>query len=48
VNRAEAFVDADEFDGGSGRRRRTRHLLILTTIREPDTDSRRPDGDDRA
>src|SRR5580692_1735956 len=44
VNRAEALIDTDEFDGGSGWRR---HQLDQTTRRRPNILRRQPNGDDR-
>ena len=45
VNRAEALIDADQFDGGS---RWRRHRLVPPTRRPPNIDRRQPNGDDRA
>ena len=46
VNRAEALIDADEFDGGRGFGRHGRHLTVPTTMRTSGIARRQPNGDD--
>jgi hypothetical protein len=45
VNRAEALIDADEFDSGT---RWRRHQLVLATRRRSNIVRRHPNGDDGA